>query len=360
MKLNIALTSLLVSPLYSSVDATSDIMFLDMLASSQSNHSPELEMLQQNLKKYDLDKTRNLKNGQSSRKLCDPEEDVDLSEFPQWQNEVGYWVGEYTFLQSDGTPMESSTWPYRYDSYKGFITGNISGNKYRQRNVFLYPPAETSTCDENDPNVVGTGTCGVNGNSKIFEADQAASTCTENGEIEGPYAGVFTTKTELVGADNALVYQVILPAGDNGYFTTTEDRVYQSQLTTISSDSTNTYRTRTAQGFDAFNPVDFGKSNYASYYRERRVTEDEFMQSLTDAISEYNILDEDLCKWDGSGNEVLSVGSLDACKLHLDESFQEPFESDYTLPTDSDSTDDEDCQGLLDILENLIFGASSD
>lgn len=98
-----------------------------MLASSQSNHSPELEMLQQNLKKYDLDKTRNLQNGQSSRKLCDPEEDVDLSEFPQWQNEVGYWVGEYTFLQSDGTPMESTSWPYRYDSYKGFITGNISG-----------------------------------------------------------------------------------------------------------------------------------------------------------------------------------------------------------------------------------------
>lgn len=136
--------------------------------------------------------------------------------------------------------------------------------------------------------------------------------------------------------------------------------------TTISSDSSNTYRTRTAQGFDAFNPVDFGKSNYASYYRERRVTEDEFMQSLSDAISEYNILDGDLCKWDGFGSEVLSVGSLDACKLHLDESFQEPFESDYTLPTDSvtddqsDSTEDEDCQGLLDILENLLFGASSD
>jgi len=88
------------------------------------------------------------------------------------------------------------------------------------------------------------------------------------------------------------------------------------------------------------------------------------MQSLSDAISEYNILDEDLCKWDGSGYEVLSVGSLDACKLHLDESFQEPFESDYTLPTvtddQSDSTEDEDCQGLLDILQNLLLGASSD
>lgn len=138
---------------------------------------------------------------------------------------LGKKILTISFLLRIPIPYETLTLLciFRYEPF-------IHRNKYRQRNVFLYPPAETSTCDENDPNVVGTGTCGVNGNSKIYEADQAASTCTENGEIEGPYAGVFTTKTELVGADNALVYQVILPAGDNGYFTTTEDRVYQSQL----------------------------------------------------------------------------------------------------------------------------------
>jgi hypothetical protein len=64
----------------------------------------------------------------------------DLDNFEQWRGEVGYWIGEYTLLQGDGTPNESSTWPYPYDSYMGFISGNIKGGSYRQRNIFLYPP----------------------------------------------------------------------------------------------------------------------------------------------------------------------------------------------------------------------------
>ena len=54
-------------------------------------------------------------------------ESVDLDQFPQWQEEVGYWLGEYTFLGADGQPNVSAGWNYPYDQYKGFITGNISG-----------------------------------------------------------------------------------------------------------------------------------------------------------------------------------------------------------------------------------------
>lgn len=96
--------------------------------------------------------------------------------------------------------------------------------------------------------------------------------------------------------------------------------------TTITGSAEQTYRTRTAQGFNAFHPIDYGVSNSASYYRERKVaTKEEFIQELQDAIVQYNILSEDLCKWNNIGKEILETGSLKVCEEHLDESFQDPF-----------------------------------
>lgn len=58
--------------------------------------------------------------------VCDPST-IDLSDYDQWVAETGYWIGEYTFLKEDGSPFTSANWPYPYNSYKGFITGNIRG-----------------------------------------------------------------------------------------------------------------------------------------------------------------------------------------------------------------------------------------
>ena len=57
---------------------------------------------------------------------CDPA-GVNLTDYPQWREEEGYWIGEYTFYKSDGTPFTSATWNYRYDAYRGFITGGVKG-----------------------------------------------------------------------------------------------------------------------------------------------------------------------------------------------------------------------------------------
>ena len=57
---------------------------------------------------------------------CDPST-INLADYNQWASEMGYWIGEYTFLKDDDTPFTSSSWPYRYDSYKGFITGHVRG-----------------------------------------------------------------------------------------------------------------------------------------------------------------------------------------------------------------------------------------
>jgi len=207
-------------------------------------------------------------------------------------------------------------------------------NKYRQRNVFLYPPQDTDICDTlTTTKVVGDGTCGVHGNTKIFEADQAATKC-DGGNIEGPFISVVPTYTytTLIGKDNAVLYQVYMPAGFYPFgfvnITLPEDRIFQSQLTTItkSMDGSQVYRTRTAQGFDAFGfGGTAGVSNYASYYRERKVTKEEFYEEFENAKAAYNIRDEDLCKWDGNNNDALGEGvdgSMAACEAHLEESFE--------------------------------------
>ena len=66
------------------------------------------------------------KAGKSTKSECNPAK-IELSDYEQWRAEEGYWIGEYTFLQGDGTPYVSGKWPYPYQSYKGFITGEISG-----------------------------------------------------------------------------------------------------------------------------------------------------------------------------------------------------------------------------------------
>ena len=197
-------------------------------------------------------------------------------------------------------------------------------NAYRQRNVFLYPPQSTSVCNNTDV-VVGDGLCGTNGNTKVFQADQSATTCSTNEELAGDIEGVYVqgfyalpTTTELIGKDNALLYQVFIPGSMLGK---TEDILMQSQLTTITNnDAGQVYRTRTAQSFDAF--AEIGKTTSASYYRERKVNETEFYEALNATIAEYNIRSEDLCVWDSSGNAIPNItGSFGACEKHLEESF---------------------------------------
>ena len=68
-------------------------------------------------------------------------------------------------------------------------------------------------------------------------ADQSGSSC--DGSIEGPYntsSITVDTFTTLVGADNAVLYQVYLPESYGG-------GLFQNQITTLF----NGRRTRTAQ-----------------------------------------------------------------------------------------------------------------
>eukprot|EP00798_Chlamydomonas_sp_ICE-L_P006456 gene6456-3088_t len=212
-------------------------------------------------------------------KSCVPST-LQLSDFEVWQKEQGYWLGEYSFYGQDGEPIESASWPYPYLHYKGFIRIQLIGDCLKQRNVFLYPPQSADVCKET-PAVVGTGSCGVNGQEKTFMADQCASDC--DGNLAGPYfqgAFVLDTFTTITAGFNDTVN---LPAALGG-------GLIQNQLASLPVAG---QRTRTAQGF---NPAT-GEATSVSFYIETRVTEEEFYAALAEARVEYNILPEDECGW---------------------------------------------------------------
>ena len=264
------------------------------------------------------------KSSKSKSKSCDPSK-VVLADYQQWQDEEGYWVGEYSFYGSDGLPNNSTSWPYNYQTYRGFITGNTACNKYRQRNLFLYKAWNEA----------------LEGSSRIFFADQEATT-TCDGNIEGPYSlfGIdFETETTLIGRDNAVLYQVYHPTasgtlniGGQDVPFTCEESIFQSQLTTLNTRPDGVkQRTRTAQGFYADcsynNLANFGgadnrgKQQYASFYRETKVTKDEFYAQLNATVVEYKIPQSNLGAFLGSGLPSGNSGYA-FIEDHLESSFE--------------------------------------
>jgi hypothetical protein len=78
-------------------------------------------------KKSKAPKENTSKSAKSAKSTkCDVSK-IELSDYEQWKAEQGYWIGEYAFLQKDGTPNVSAKWNYPYQSYRGFITGEIAG-----------------------------------------------------------------------------------------------------------------------------------------------------------------------------------------------------------------------------------------
>ncbi len=237
---------------------------------------------------------------------CDLGE-VDLLDFEVWRREEGYWVGEYSFYGADGDPNQSDSWPYRYDHYKGFIRIAIDGADLAQRNIFTYPPQDSSLCTGEEGDVKGDGACGVNGNENIWVANQTASNC--EGSLDGPFAtafGVTDTYTTILG-DDTVRYKVVYSENNPPpYDELFGGNIMQNQLTTLTPDGV---RVRTAQGFN----VATGLPSYASFYRETRVTEAEFWVALDAARAEYSIREEDECAWDG----VTKGPSGTDCETHF-------------------------------------------
>jgi ribulose 1,5-bisphosphate synthetase/thiazole synthase len=65
--------------------------------------------------------------------------------------------------------------------------------------MYSFTHHRNKICDsytEDDVAVVGSGTCGVNGNTKLFAADQSATTC-DGGNIGGLYFNKAMIQSQL-------------------------------------------------------------------------------------------------------------------------------------------------------------------
>lgn len=233
-----------------------------------------------------------------TKTTCDASK-VKLLNFEAWRREAGFWTGAYSFYSSTGypyTPYPSSSWPYPYQPYSGVIFINITGNHLRQRNIFVYPPLSADECASRGNPVKGSGVCGVNGNEKIFSADQYASDC--EGNLAGPYQyGAFTldTSTNVLSNDTVL-YQVRFRKTDIDAYNIhiAAGALNQNQLTSLPG---NGIRVRTAQTFNLDQTP-----QAASFYRETKASDKtSWLASLAALRAQYNILPADYCAFDQLG-----------------------------------------------------------
>ena len=98
---------------------------------------------------------------------------------------------------------------------------------------------------------------------------------------------VVHAKTSLIG-DDSVLYQVRLHE---------DGPLLQNQLTSLPGDGT---KVRTTQGFDVFTSDDTPSLSYAGYYRERKVSREEFYTVLADTRKEFDIRREDYCGYSGT------------------------------------------------------------
>ena len=232
----------------------------------------------------------------------DPRYDQDASNDLEAQHDIwskmdGLWIGELSFFDGDGNVHPSSFydtaagfgWPYSYGQYQGFINITVSGSRFYQHNIFVYPPADAAFCDETaNPvpagkvNAYGSGVCGVTGGAKSFEAF-GTSSYEKDGSMHGlPDLGTYGGFVNIARPidDKTLLYT-----------STDETSQFHSQTNVFYPDDDR--RTRTAYGFmlEPFPgaPVPTNPLYYSSLYRERKVSEAEWLAGLEAAYTLYNV-----------------------------------------------------------------------
>lgn len=212
-----------------------------------------------------------------------------------WGDLEGYWIGNFTFMDGDGQPFPTSHyntaykfgWPYQYGQYNGFINVTIKGSRYYQHNYFAYPPASAEFCEQTVPegklNVIGTGTCGVNGNAKSFDAFG-----TTSHEKDG-------TMHSLEGAGTYKdFWNIAYPIDKNTMIYVSSDDKTQFHSQTNVFYPTKRHRTRTAYGFDyaGIPGMAGGRDNplyYSSLYREYKVSKEEWLGTIKHHNEKFNI-----------------------------------------------------------------------
>ncbi|EJK74747.1 hypothetical protein THAOC_03558, partial [Thalassiosira oceanica] len=175
---------------------------------------------------------------------------------PFWEDYTGYWIGTNENFAPDGTPRPPSFYdtrtkqgiPYATDvPFLTFANRSVDGTRYYHHIAIVYNPANEEFCNQklegNQANVIGNGTCGINGHVAAVDV-LGTSTYKKDSSVE-----IFWW-TNGQGRGPALLNTSFAKPGEDGI-------------------------------------------SWHMQYKQRRVTEEEWLQELEQAYGSSNVLEED-------------------------------------------------------------------
>mmetsp|Transcript_9203 Transcript_9203/g.22482 ORF Transcript_9203/g.22482 Transcript_9203/m.22482 type:complete len:520 (+) Transcript_9203:47-1606(+) len=220
---------------------------------------------------------------------------------PRWINFEGYWKIELVAVDMEGNevppnnkynPNGSGHLPYPYGRFMGFYNHTFLGSRFIASRYYIHKPSPQDFCDQPiEPpymNVVGDGTCGVNGHahSSGFYATSSHENDGHMNEIRavGGYS-IFRDTAPMDHPDMPSRYQVLDSGTVNNFLQMPGVMVQDSSYTFMDKDRvmlTNTAIDLFNDGDDASGEVFMGKMT--------RLTKEEFVKGIEDAYEEANVL----------------------------------------------------------------------
>jgi len=248
---------------------------------------------------------------------CDPEA-VDLLDLENFQNDAGYWCGDATLLNRDGTPVQSEVFPYPYANYKVFWVNEIAGSGLDNRTLASYPPLSQERCDDlaaaGIPNALGSGVCGENGAGKIYVSAQEAA--DRSGTLEGifPIGSIPLFSEATLLTDRIQTYRQEYVEGGV---------LLLDGITTVENDALVT----NGQIWDPRKPAGLDQLYGSHFDRVRKCTRAEFLAAILVWSNAYNVPPGEACGID-SANMPSGTTCVDFFDVNLPAPPSPPFLGD--------------------------------
>ena len=168
-----------------------------------------------------------------------------VDQAPVWGRLQGFWSYEVNAYFPDGEPHEPTLnnpdrpylvggFPYPYFPAVGFLNVTIDGPRMYQHRYIVHTPAPQEFCDPNVSftslvNVLGDGTCGVNGYSHASELFGTSSNDRDGSIVTLPIIGDSSEMYTSRPIDNRTIYSV---TGDGSGGLLTETLVFLDSINT--------------------------------------------------------------------------------------------------------------------------------
>ena len=232
----------------------------------------------------------------------DPAVSFNLSALhPLYDEWSGYWIGTVESFAPDGSPRRPSPFypptkqglPYALNQpFVTFVNRTVVGTRLYWHVAAIYGPADATFCDSDMPegygNVIGNGTCGINGHAAAIDI-LGTSTYEKDGT-----ADVFWWTNGQGTGPAILDNSFARPVNDHTMFVSAgfPGQLLWSHTQQITSNDDD--RLSAVASFVRF--VEEGDAAGISWhmtYKQRQVTEEEWLDELRKAYEDNNVLEHE-------------------------------------------------------------------